>query len=178
MSVEAITWAFRQPIPNSSAKFLLVALANRANPDNAGRIVAYPSIEYMAAVTSQNRKTIMTNLARLREWELIVDTGNRVGRTGQVIVYELKCPPDLFTEQAQKRNRSENGPGPKSYGKRPVFSAKEAQKRATDSKGIRSYSKAGDETRKSNPAARAEGMRSIQNLLGLKTATGEEAAAP
>lgn len=133
MSIEAFNWAFKQPVPNSAAKFVLVAMANRAQPDNKGRVVAYTGIAYLAEVTSQDRKTVITNIAKLREWNLIEDTGDRVGRTKQVPVYELKCPPDLFTEQTQKRNGSKNGTVPKKAGNSPVFPGKQSQKRDTDS---------------------------------------------
>lgn len=133
MSHEATNWAWRQPVPNSSAKFVLLAIANRSNPDQRGRIVAFTSIRYLAEVTAQDRKTVVTNLGKLREWGLIEDTGERVGKTKQVPVYEVKCPPDLFAEYAQKRNRSENGTGPKSRVKSTVFPVKQTQKRDTDS---------------------------------------------
>jgi len=133
MSLEALNWAIKQPVPNSSAKFVLVAMANRAQPDKKGRVVAYTGIAYLAEVTSQDRKTVVSNMAKLREWNLIEDTGERVGRTNQVPVYELKCPPDLFTEQTQKRNGSKNGTVPKKARNSTVFPAKQSQKRDTDS---------------------------------------------
>lgn len=133
MSVEATNWAWKQPVPNSSAKFVLLAMANRANPDQRGRVVAFCSIAYLAEATAQDRKTVVTNLAKLREWNLIEDTGERVGKTKQVPVYELKCPPDLFTEYTQKRNGSKTGTVPKKAAKSTVFPAKQAQKRDTDS---------------------------------------------
>ncbi|MEN1941036.1 hypothetical protein WCE39_08075 [Luteimonas sp. MJ174] len=133
MSHEATNWAWKQPVPNSGAKFVLLAMSNRANPDQRGRVVAFTSIKYLADATAQDRKTVVTNLARLREWGLIEDTGERVGKTKQVPVYELRCPPDLFSEYTQNRNSSENGPVPKFPAKSPVFPSKQAQKRDTDS---------------------------------------------
>ena len=133
MSLEATNWAWVQPVPSSSAKFVLLAIANRANPDQKGRVVAFTSIKYLADVTAQDRKTVVANLAKLREWGLIEDTGERVGRTKQVPVYEVKCPPDLFSEYTQKRNSSENGTVPKKARKSTVFPAEQAQKRDTDS---------------------------------------------
>lgn len=120
MSVEAITWALRQPVGASSAKFVLVVLANCASADDG---LAYPSIAYLAESTGQDRKTVVTNIRRLIEWGLIEDTGDRMGRTKQVIVYRLNCGTSLFesvpkteplpgekrhpnTEQFQKRNSS------------------------------------------------------------------------
>ncbi|HET6631543.1 MAG TPA: helix-turn-helix domain-containing protein [Rhodanobacteraceae bacterium] len=105
MSVEAITWALRVPVPASSAKFVLVVLANQAN-DETGH--AFPSVGYLASATGQDRKTVLANLAKLIEWGLIEDTGKRVGRTGRVIVYRLIRYAGLFDadapEQSQKRD--------------------------------------------------------------------------
>lgn len=133
MSVEATNWAWKQPVPNSSPKFVLLAIANRANPDQRGRVVAFCSIAYLSEATAQDRKTVVTNLAKLREWNLIEDTGERVGKTKQIPVYEVKCPPDLFTEYAQKRNSPKNGTVPKKAAKSTVFPVKQSQKRDTDS---------------------------------------------
>lgn len=119
MSVEAITWALRQPITHSSAKFVLVVLANCAS---GATQEAYPSIAYLAEATGQDRKTVVANLARLLEWGLIEDTGERRGTTRQIIVYRVLSGPDLFATGAEKRNRSENGTVPKTAGKSPVFS--------------------------------------------------------
>lgn len=140
MSVEAITWALRQPIKHSSAKFVLVVLANCASADRA---IAWPSVAYLTESTGQDRKTVMANLQRLQEWGLIEDTGRRFGSTKQIVVYKLICGPDLFagderavkspengtvpkTEQSQKRNSSESG------GEQSRFSAEESQKRDTE----------------------------------------------
>lgn len=133
MSVEAITWALRQPISHSSAKFVLVVLANCASAERAH---AWPSVAYLASATGQDRKTVLANLQRLQSWGLIEDTGKRVGDTKQIVVYKLICGPDLFaeaaggtvpkTEQSQKRNSPENSP------KQSRFSREESQKRDTE----------------------------------------------
>ncbi len=137
MSVEAITWALRQPITHSSAKFVLVVLANCASAEKAQ---AWPSVAYLSSSTGQDRKTVLANLQRLQEWKMIEDTGKRVGDTRQIVVYRLNCDPDLFvqpgnspengtvpkTEQSQKRNSSENS------GKQSRFSREESQKRDTE----------------------------------------------
>lgn len=85
MSVEAITWALGQPIKHSTAKFVLVCLANCA--DSEGR--AWPSIAYLCEATAQDRKTVIENLRRLKEAGLLQSTGEMKGRTGQVPVYRL-----------------------------------------------------------------------------------------
>ena len=75
MSIQAIQWAFEQDVGNSSAKFLLVCLAD--NVGNEG--VCFPSIDLLCKKTNQDRKTIISNLDLLEELCLIQDTGNRVG---------------------------------------------------------------------------------------------------
>lgn len=129
MSVEAITWALKQPIPHSSAKFVLVVLANCAAGDTG---LAYPSIQYIAEATGQDRKTVIANLSKLRDWKLIDDTGKRVGATAQIVVYRV-AGPDLFhQERSQKRNHSTNGTVPKTDRNSAVFPRKESQKRDTE----------------------------------------------
>lgn len=165
MSHEATNWAWRQPVPNSSAKFILLAIANRANPDQRGRVVAFTSVAYLAEVTAQDRKTVVANLAKLREWKLIEDTGDRVGKTKQVPVYEVKCPPDLFAEYTQKRNGSKSGTVPKMARKSPVFPEKQAQKRDTDS--------AFDSSNDSSTRARARGKNAHEEPNGRQPDAAE-----
>lgn len=129
MSVEAITWALKVPVPASSAKFVLVVLANQAN-DETGR--SFPSIKYLSEATGQDRKTVISNLSKLSAWGLVKDSGERVGITKQVIVYTLLRDPDLFLEVSQKRNSSKNGTVPKTDGNSPVFPRKQSQKRDTE----------------------------------------------
>lgn len=85
MSVEAITWALRQEAPSSTAKFILVALANCARAEDG---MAWPSIAYLVEATQQDRKTVIANLGRL-EQALLIRKGGTAGRTRQVNVYEL-----------------------------------------------------------------------------------------
>lgn len=87
MSVEAITWALKQPVPKSSTKFVLVVLANCASAANN---LAYPSVQYIVEATGQDRKTVISSLRRLADLGLIEDTKERRGKTRQVIVYRLR----------------------------------------------------------------------------------------
>lgn len=168
MSLEAITWAIKQPVPKPSAKFVLVMLANLAAPDRRGAVVAWPSIKYLTQTTGLDRKTVQASLLLLREVGLIEDGGERVGRTGSVIVYRLNCDPDLFTEQSQKRSSSKNGAAPKTTGSSPVFPSKQSQKRDTDTKGS-VFTQSGDEKANERKArcrtAEAKGLTSVQELL-------------
>ena len=113
MSLEAITWALKQPVTHSSAKFVLVILANCADLS----MEAWPSAAYLSATTGQDRKTVLANLARLREEGWITDTGRRKGETKQVIVYELTEPPapeehTVDLEESQIWDSPENGTVP------------------------------------------------------------------
>jgi hypothetical protein len=81
----------QQPVPKSSAKFVLVAMADCVNADGAG-MVCWPSYRHLTERTGQDVKTVEAGLRRLREHGFIVDTGERRGVTGQVIVYRLNTP--------------------------------------------------------------------------------------
>lgn len=61
MSVQAISWAMRQDVPSSGAKFVLVVLANYANHDG----VAFPSIPTISSDTSQGERTVQRHLRHL-----------------------------------------------------------------------------------------------------------------
>lgn len=142
MSVEAINWAFSQPVKHSTAKFVLVAMANCADAE----LLCWPSIPYLVEKTSQDRKTVQENMRRLRDWGFIEDTGDRKGITKQVIVYRLKTPekghvnqsadtPSASTkgtenghvEEAQKRDSTEKETGPKFPDNRPEIPTEQAQ---------------------------------------------------
>ncbi|MFA7604459.1 MAG: helix-turn-helix domain-containing protein [Novosphingobium sp.] len=76
MSIEALAWALKQPVQPSTAKFVLVVIANCANGDE---FIAWPSTEYLVEATGQDRKTVLANMRRLREAGYIEDTGERAG---------------------------------------------------------------------------------------------------
>lgn len=115
MSVEAISWAFQQEISHSSAKFILVALADCASNESWE---AHPSTAHLARATGQDRKTVLTNLKRLRDLGFIEDTGTRKGATGQVVVYRINRAGNGTVKQGQKRKplKRESGAGDPHYG--------------------------------------------------------------
>lgn len=116
MSIEVQNWALQQQLPpgNSTAKHVLTIIGNQASEDprHPGQQVAFPSVEYLVWATGQNRKTVLANIKRLVQWRLIEDTGRRLGRTKQVVIYRVNCGPDLFHEQSRNRNRSDIGTVP------------------------------------------------------------------
>ena len=61
MSIKALDWALSQPVKPSGKKFVLVVLANYADPDG----LAYPSQPTIAAMTSQGVSTVRRWLADL-----------------------------------------------------------------------------------------------------------------
>lgn len=128
MSVEAITWAFSQKVGSASAKAVLVAMANCAGHD----FMCWPSMAYLEDVTEQNRKTVLSNIKRLKSVELIAPTDQRRGHTGQIVVYLLNPPKNGTVKQVQKRNSTETGTVPFSASKSTVFGSKQAQKRDTE----------------------------------------------
>jgi hypothetical protein len=107
MSSEALAWAFKQECPSSSVKFTLVALCECSNYQT-GRI--YPSIAHITEITGQNRKTIIANIAELERLGFIADTGERVGTTKQIKVYQAALTTVPKAEQSRERNSSENAP--------------------------------------------------------------------
>ena len=88
MSFEAINWAMSQTVGKSSAKFVLVVMANMAGDEST----CWPSCKHLADVTGQDIKTVEAGIKRLRDEGHITDTGARKGATGQVIVYRLNTP--------------------------------------------------------------------------------------
>lgn len=109
MSNEAINWAFAQRL-KSSQKFLLVAMANIADSRGA----CWPSYKYLSEATGQDIKTIEANLRKLREFGYILDTNQRKGPTGRVVVYQLNTPEnggikDENNEVSSDANTPKNG---------------------------------------------------------------------
>lgn len=118
MSNEALTWAFKKEIKPSSLKFVLVAMCDYANDQGE----AYPSIQTLTQRTCQNRKTVLSNIKKLVEMGHLVDSGQRKGRTNQVIVYRVNSSEIGTVERV-----------PKTDSKKPKNgTVKQAQKRDTE----------------------------------------------
>jgi len=161
MSVDAITTALKLNIDRSSAKFVLVAMAYCANNE----LTCWPSVQYLCEATSQDRKTVLENIKRLKELGLVVDCGDRKGMTRQVVVYQL-----CLDRESQNRNSSEIGTVPETEGNSPVFTLKQAQKRDTERLELsRTISN-------THPVCKEEKtpMVSIDTFLKNKKASGEK----
>lgn len=90
MSVEAIVWVLKQDIKPASAKHVLTVMANCANSID---FVCYPSIAYLTQATSQDRKTVIKNMAVLRQMGYIKDTGKLIGHTTKFMCTNCVSPP-------------------------------------------------------------------------------------
>lgn len=108
MSFESIKWAMEQPVGHSPAKFVLVAMGSESRDNET----CWPCVASLAAATSQDRKTVITNIARLVGMGYLEDTGMRKGQTKQVIVYRFKTPEIGTVKESQIRNSSETGTVP------------------------------------------------------------------
>jgi hypothetical protein len=85
MGWQATGWAFNSPIENSGAKFVLVALAERAGneDDDAVTWTCFPSIETIAKYTAQGYRTIQRHLDWL-ESEGYITRRRRVVAAGRL----------------------------------------------------------------------------------------------
>lgn len=84
MSVEAMNWAFAQQVSKSSAKFVLVAMADHAKEE--GGWICWPSVTTLCKKTGQDRKTVISSIKRLIEDGFIAATGDK---KNCVNVYQL-----------------------------------------------------------------------------------------
>ena len=64
MSHQAVSWALKQPVNHSPAKFVLVVLAHHVSASKRPW-TAFASITLLAQQTGQDRKTVIANLKRL-----------------------------------------------------------------------------------------------------------------
>ncbi|WP_186379566.1 helix-turn-helix domain-containing protein [Yersinia mollaretii] len=85
MSLDAMRWAKKVKTGRSSAKSVLTWLADMCGADHC----AFPSIAALAEATELDKKTVQSSLQHLVALGMIADTGERRGRTKQVIVYKL-----------------------------------------------------------------------------------------
>lgn len=112
MSLDASRWAWQQQNLKASEKLLLLAIADRAGENHT----AYPSIKRLELDTCLNRKTIIRGLDSLELIGLLLPTGEKVGKTKQVKVYQLSMVEDRHInepgKQSQKWNGSQNGTVP------------------------------------------------------------------
>lgn len=103
-------WAKKAKTGRSSAKSVLTWLADMCGAD----FTTYPSIAALAEATELDKKTVQASLQHLMAIGLILDTGERRGRTKQIPVYRLIGVEESIAdaehtqkrEHYQKRDRS------------------------------------------------------------------------
>lgn len=152
MSSEALAWAFKQDVKPSGAKFTLVALCECANY-KTGRIT--PSIAHLVEITGQNRKSIIAHIDLLERAGFITDTGERVGQTKQIKVYQPHLGTVPQTEPSLNRNSSDNG-------------VKQSQKRDTEPSWEPSHPTDGINTTREEP---------VQHVLDWRKHEADKATA-
>lgn len=108
MSLDATRWAWQQQDIRPLHKLILLSLADRAGSEDE----IWPSYSQIAADTGANRKTICAAIKAFKDAGILVDTGKRKGKTGQVQVLRLVGVVYRHNEQSQKRNDSKNGTVP------------------------------------------------------------------
>lgn len=111
MSYDAEKWARSQKVGNSSAKFVLIELANALNRDSGK---CYPSIDALEEATELNRKTVIAATKLLEEKGFI--TKRRTFVNGRQIIFygfPLFNPNDWCAKSQSTKNgtfeSTENG---------------------------------------------------------------------
>lgn len=102
MSIDAMRWAKKVKTGKSSSKAILTWLADMCGAD----LCAYPSVAALAEATEMDRKTVLAGLQHLQEIGLLVDTGERRGRTKQIPVYKLVGVEESIPDAEQTQNRN------------------------------------------------------------------------
>jgi len=131
VSNSALDWAFSLKLKPSSAKFVLLAMADRVGE----ALRFFQSISTLIERTGLDRKTVINAVKVLQELGIITDTGDRVGRTKSITVYKLNVPssPQNGTaKQSQNRDNSTPKAVPFFPASSPAFPSKQSQKRDTD----------------------------------------------
>src|SRR5262245_1616153 len=90
MSVEAITWAFKQHIGKPSAKLVLVNLADHANHDRK----CWPSLRTISARTELSRDTVVRSIRLLESNGFITVVHRRDGRSSRSNIYYVNYEPE------------------------------------------------------------------------------------
>jgi hypothetical protein len=134
MSLDASIWAWKQQVGKSSAKLVLLSLADRADVQDQ----SFPSVETLSADTELNRKTVIDALRHLKQIGLIKDSGARRGESGRVIVYQLVGVEQRTSgpRQSRKRDSPENGTVPKTDGDSPENGTRDSPENGTQNLSV------------------------------------------
>ncbi|MCQ5790071.1 DnaT-like ssDNA-binding domain-containing protein, partial [Escherichia coli] len=187
MSIDALRWAKKVKTGSSSSKSVLTWLADMCGAD----LCAYPSVSALAEVTELNKKTVQDSLRHLMEIGLIVDTGERKGRTKQIVVYRLigveeSVAEPEYTQKRESLKVGEIGTVNKNSTENGYVSAQNSPKNGTlccmennqrhpnfPSKTPKNGSRNPKEPKDLNPThnARESAPTSEQEVLSLQTAS-------
>ncbi len=85
MSIEAVTWALQQTLPDAGTKLVLVAIANLADKQHR----CFPGRAHLAEASCQTEQKVAEDVRALRETKMLADTGKRGGRTGRAVIWVL-----------------------------------------------------------------------------------------
>lgn len=126
MSLVASSWSWTVRDIRPMDKFVLISLANRAGTESSK---AWPSVGRIADDTGICRKTVLTCLQRLQQSGLIVDTGERKGRTKSVKVFKLlvDSATKIFDSTESKTEKKPDSASAKPFTMPAMPSAKAAQ---------------------------------------------------
>ena len=108
MSFDALAWAAKQRPGNSSAKLVLLAMAENTRRHEE---LAFASIAALCEFGDLNRKTVISAITFLEAAGFITDTGQRTGQTKQIKIYKMNLERVPETVPSQKRNSSEKALG-------------------------------------------------------------------
>ena len=115
MSIDATRWAWTRCVGRSSAKLVLLAIADRAGADHR----SFPSVSRIGEDTELDRKTIMDAILHLEDLGIV--RADR--RNGVATVYELIGVAERHA--GQRKTSTKNGTSPEigtstENGTRPV----------------------------------------------------------
>ena len=91
MSIEAVTWAFKQKLDDPTAKLVLLGIADKYNED---RGYAWPSMERLADMADCTQRTVSRKISMLEELG-VIETIRHPNQTNRYFLpYMTSCRPD------------------------------------------------------------------------------------
>lgn len=91
MSIEAVTWAFRQKLDDPTAKLVLLGIADKYNED---RGYAWPSMESLADMADCTQRTVSRKISMLEELG-VIKTLRHPNQTNRYFLPDMtSCRPD------------------------------------------------------------------------------------
>ncbi|MFJ3793549.1 helix-turn-helix domain-containing protein [Kitasatospora sp. NPDC090091] len=136
MSLDPLLWALNDsPTADTFERLILVALAERADPDGCN---AFPSKATLARAALCDEKTVGRKLARLRERGLIAEgdqsAARHIPKHNRPVVYDLLIPCSWYGHRMERVNeeRQQKGLSPLTARSRPDIAPAPARTRRSD----------------------------------------------